>query len=276
MIVDDHCIEILHEKSPVNLPWKELDIDVVLECTGSFTDRRTAEAHIKRGAKKLIFSQPADNDIDATVVYGINHHRLRPDHTIISNASCTSNCIIPIIYLLDKHLVVEAGTITTIHSAMLDQPILDSYNKDLRKTRSAMQSIIPVRTELNKGIERILPRMMNKIETLAIRVPTTDVSLMDANLLVREETTREAVNRLLMDYSKNSLKGILGYSDEELVSCDFIGDCRSSIVDLSQTRVGGKHLVKVLTWFDNEWGYSNRMLDTTLAVSGKDPNHSIG
>lgn len=271
MMVDGQLIRILHEKSPADLPWKELNVDVVLECTGSYTDRRSAEAHIKSGARKLIFSQPADHDIDATVVYGINHQQLRPEHTIISNASCTSNCIIPIIHLLDKHFSVEAGAITTIHSAMLDQPILDSYNKDLRKTRSAMQSIIPVRTELNKGIERILPRMKNKIETLAIRVPTTDVSLMDANLLVRQATSREEVNLLLMEYAENDLKGILGYSNEELVSCDFIRDSRSSIVDLSQTRVGGKHLVKVLTWFDNEWGYANRMLDTTLVAFGKVP-----
>ncbi len=269
MIVEDQKIRVIHEKSPEKLPWKDLDIDVVLECTGTFIDRKTAQIHINSGAKKLIFSQPADNDIDATIVYGINHHVIQPTHTIISNASCTSNCIIPIIYILDKHFTVEAGTITTIHSAMLDQPILDSYNRDLRKTRSAMQSIIPVKTELNKGIDKILPQMDKKIETLAIRVPTTDVSLMDANLSVREETTIEEVNDLIKEYSVNSLKGILGYCDEELVSCDFIRDTRSSIVDLSQTRVGSKRLVKILTWFDNEWGYSNRMLDTTLTAMGK-------
>jgi glyceraldehyde-3-phosphate dehydrogenase type I len=269
MIVNGRRIRVLHEKSAGNLPWDELGIDVVLECTGSFTCREKAEEHIKSGAKKLIFSQPADNDIDATVIYGINHHVLQPGHTIISNASCTSNCIIPIIHILDKHFTVEAGTVTTIHSAMLDQPILDSYNKDLRKTRSAMQSIIPVKTELHKGIDKILPHLAGKFETLAIRVPTTDVSLMDAAIAVQEETSIEDVNRLIVKYSANSMKGVLGATSEELVSCDFIGDSRSSIVDLSQTRVAGKKLVKVLTWFDNEWGYSNRMLDTTLVATGR-------
>ena len=270
MVVDGAKIRFLHEKSAENLPWKELGIDVVLECTGTFTCREKAQAHINSGAKKLIFSQPADSDIDATVVYGINHHLLQSGHTIISNASCTSNCIIPIIYILDKHFTVEAGTVTTIHSAMLDQPILDSYNKDLRKTRSAMQSIIPVKTELHKGIDRILPHLTGKFETLAIRVPTTDVSLMDANIAVREETSIEEVNHLISKYSINSMKGILGVTNEELVSCDFIGDQRSSIVDLSQTRVANKKLVKILTWFDNEWGYSNRMLDTTLVATGRE------
>ena len=266
MFVDEQQIHVLHEKEIENLPWEELDVDVLLECTGTFSDRQTAQMHLDRGAKRLIFSHPADSDVDYTVIDGINEDGLKPEHKIVSNASCTSNCIVPIVHILDKHLTVEAGTITTIHSAMLDQPILDSYNKDLRKTRSAMQSIIPVQTELNKGIERILPHLKDKIETLAIRVPTTDVSLMDANLIVSQNTSAEEVNNLIKKYSTNSLERILGYSDEELVSCDFIRDTRSSIVDLSQTRVGGSKLVKVLTWFDNEWGYSNRMLDTTLSV----------
>lgn len=269
ILVDDQSILVIHEKSPELLPWKELGIDAVLECTGTFTDRQTAQRHLVSGAKKLIFSQPADSDIDATIVYGINHQSLRSEDRIISNASCTSNCIIPIIHLLDKQFGVAAGTITTIHSAMLDQPILDSYNNDLRKTRSAIQSIIPVTTELHKGIERLLPQMKDKIETLAIRVPTTDVSLMDANLLVERDTDINEVNQLIQEYAANGLKGVLGYSDEELVSCDFIRDSRSSIVDLSQTRVAGKRLVKILTWFDNEWGYSNRMLDTTLTALEK-------
>lgn len=269
MLVGDQSIKVYHERDPGQLPWKELDIDIVLECTGTYTDRKTALKHIYRGAKRLIFSQPADSDIDATVVFGINHHELKPEHTIISNASCTSNCTIPIIYLLDKHFGLEAATTTTIHSLMLDQPILDSYNKDLRKTRSAMQSIIPVTTELHLGIERILPQTKGKIETLAIRVPTTDVSLMDMNLFVKEKTNAQEVNSLIQQYAHNSLHGILGYSDEQLVSCDFIKDTHSSIVDLSQTRVSGDRMIKILTWFDNEWGYSNRMLDTALAAAGR-------
>lgn len=275
MIVDNHRIKILHQASPQQLPWKDLGIDLLLECTGSFIDRETAEAHLRSGARKLMFSQPADNSIDTTIVYGINHQQLSPEHRIISNASCTSNCIIPIIHLLDKHYSVEAATITTIHSAMLDQPILDSYNKDPRKTRSAMQSIIPVKTELHKGIEKILPQMQDRVESLAIRVPTTNVSMMDANFWVNREASSTAVNELIREYADNSLKGILGYSEEELVSCDFIRDPRSSIVDLSQTRVAGQRLVKIQTWFDNEWGYSNRMLDTALAIFGKPPVISV-
>ncbi len=266
LTIGEDQILVLKEKSPKNLPWRDLKVDVVLECTGSFTDRNTAEEHLKSGSKKLIFSQPADNDIDATIVYGINQYLLRPEHTVISNASCTTNCIIPILHALDKHLGIDSGTITTIHSAMHDQPVIDAYNSDLRKTRSAIQSIIPVSTALNRGIEKILPKMTNKFETLAIRVPTANVSIMDANILVKKDTTAKAVNQLIKTYSENELKGILGYTEEHLVSCDFNHDSRSAIMDANQTRVSGSRLVKILTWFDNEWGYANRMLDTTLSA----------
>ncbi|MCP4752441.1 MAG: type I glyceraldehyde-3-phosphate dehydrogenase [Proteobacteria bacterium] len=268
LVVGRDSILVLNEESPEMLPWKELNVDVVLECTGSYTDRPTAEKHLESGAGKLIFSQPADHDADATIVYGINHHLLKPEHTVISNASCTTNCIIPILHTLDRALGIYKGTVTTIHSAMHDQPIIDAYNSDLRKTRSAIQSIIPVSTELNKGIERIIPSLKDRFETLAIRVPTTNVSLMDANILVEKDTSADQINEILQEAADGSLKGILGYTDEQLVSCDFNHDPRSSIVDCNQTRVSGTRLVKVLTWFDNEWGYANRMLDTTLAAVG--------
>lgn len=264
LIINGEKILVFNETDPQNLPWKELGIDVVLECTGAYSDRGTAEQHLKSGAKKLIFSQPANSDMDATIVHGINHHTLKPEHSIISNASCTTNCIVPILSVLDESLGIEHGTITTIHSAMNDQPILDAYDSDLRKTRSAIQSIIPVSTELNKGIDRVCPSLHGKFETLAIRVPTTNVSIMDLTVTVKKSTTASEVNQIIKEASQGPLNEILGVTEEQLVSCDFVHDSRSAIVDACQTRVSGSKLVKVLAWFDNEWGFANRMLDTTI------------
>lgn len=266
MRIGDDFIHLFQEKSIVNLPWKDLDVDVVLDCTGIYNDREDAELHLLSGAGKVIFSHPAKDEMDATVVFGINHDSLRADHTIISNASCTTNCLIPILHILDTRLGIESGSTTTIHSAMHDQPVIDAYNRDLRKTRSALHSIIPVSTSLERGISRILPHMAGRFETLAIRVPTTNVSIMDIALVVAKDTDAAAVNEMLVQASKNGLNGILGVSDEQLVSCDFNHDPRSAIIDLLQTRVSGNRLVKIQAWFDNEWGYSNRMLDTTLAA----------
>ncbi|WDP89484.1 MAG: erythrose-4-phosphate dehydrogenase [Desulfobacter sp.] len=266
MMIGDDFIHLFQEKNIVNLPWKDLNVDVVLDCTGIFNDREAAELHFLSGAYKVIYSHPAKDEMDATVVYGINHQALKPYHSIISNASCTTNCLIPILDVVDRSLGIECGTVTTIHSAMHDQPVIDAYNKDLRKTRSALQSIIPVSTSLEKGIGRILPHLDGKFETLAIRVPTVNVSIMDITVNVHAPTSVEAVNRMLCTAAENELSGILGVSDEELVSCDFNHDPRSSIVDLPQTRVAGRRMVKVQAWFDNEWGYSNRMLDTTIAA----------
>ncbi|MBU0463557.1 MAG: type I glyceraldehyde-3-phosphate dehydrogenase [Proteobacteria bacterium] len=266
LIIGKNRIKIFQEKNIVNIPWKDLNIDIVLDCTGVYKDRESAELHLLSGAKKVIFSQPAADEIDATIVYGVNHHVLKKDHTIISNASCTTNCVIPVLYVLDQNLGIESGTITTIHSAMHDQPVIDAYNPDLRKTRSAMLSIIPVNTALEKGISKILPSMEGKFETLAIRVPTTNVSIMDIVILVKSDTDIKAVNNMLTKASEQGLKDILGVTDEHLVSCDFNHDPRSSIIDLHQTRVSRKRLVKIQAWFDNEWGYSNRMLDTTIAA----------
>ncbi|MBU1342391.1 MAG: erythrose-4-phosphate dehydrogenase [Proteobacteria bacterium] len=266
LIIGQDRIKIFQEKNIVNLPWKDLKIDAVLDCTGIYNDRQAAELHLLSGAKKVIYSQPAIDEMDATIVYGVNHHILKKEHTMISNASCTTNCVIPVLHVLDQSLGIESGSITTIHSAMHDQPVIDAYNSDLRKTRSALQSIIPVNTALEKGISKILPTMEGKFETLAIRVPTTNVSIMDIALLVKTDTDIKTVNKALINASENQLKDILGVTDEHLVSCDFNHDPRSSVIDLYQTRVSKKRLVKVQAWFDNEWGYSNRMLDTTIAA----------
>lgn len=255
-------ISLLRQGNIDDIDWAAHDIDLVLECTGSFTDRETAEKHLAQGARRVLFSQPAQADVDATVVFGINHNVLRAEHRVVSNASCTTNAIVPIIRALDDALGVEAGTITTIHSAMNDQPVLDAYHHtDLRKTRASSQSIIPVDTGLARGLERILPSLAGRFTAQALRVPTLNVSALDLTVQVRSATDENAVNRLLRAVAESGFSGVLGYTEEPLASCDFNHDPRSSIVDASQTRVSAGHLVKVLTWFDNEWGYANRMLD---------------
>ena len=262
LTVGGQVITLLRQPDIRTLPWTELGVDMVLECTGAFSDRATAELHLQRGAGRVLFSQPAQADVDATVVYGINHRILEPDHAVVSNASCTTNGIVPVIKALDDALGIESGTITTIHSAMNDQPVLDAYHHtDLRKTRAASQSIIPVDTALAVGIERILPALAGRFTAQALRVPTLNVSAMDLTVQVGRDVDVASVNRILAEASAASFDGVLGYTEEPLASCDFNHDPRSSIVDASQTRVSGTRLVKVLTWFDNEWGYANRMLD---------------
>jgi glyceraldehyde-3-phosphate dehydrogenase type I len=221
--------------------------------------------HLRRGARRVLFSQPADADVDATVVFGTNHAELAARHAIASAASCTTNCIVPVIDTLDRMLGVESGVITTIHSAMNDQPVLDAYhNTDLRKTRAALQSIIPVDTGLASGIGRVLPRLAGRFEAQAMRVPTLNVSAIDLSVVLCRDTDAAGVNAVLRQAAEGALAGILGYTEEPLASCDFIHDPRSGVVDASQTRVSGRRLAKVLTWFDNEWGYANRMLDVAL------------
>lgn len=260
--LDGDAIALLNHPNIDALPWKALGVDLVLECTGAFSDRATAEQHLRQGAGKVLFSQPAQADVDQTVVYGVNQRELSAAHRIASNASCTTNGILPVIKALDDVVGIEYGTITTIHSAMNDQPVLDAYHHtDLRKTRAASQSIIPVDTELARGIERILPNMAGRFTAQALRVPTLNVSALDLTVLTRQDTDVAAINRILREASQSSFDGVLGYTEELLASCDFNHDPRSSIVDASQTRVSGRRLVKVLTWFDNEWGYANRMLD---------------
>ena len=210
----------------------------------------------------VLFSQPGRDDVDATVVYGVNHRELRAAHRIVSSASCTTNGIVPVISVLERAVGIASGTITTIHSAMNDQPVLDAYHHtDLRKTRAASQSIIPVDTGLARGVERILPAMAGRFTAQALRVPTLNVSAMDLTVLARRDTTEGDVNRALYSAAQTDFEGVLGYTEEPLASCDFNHDARSCVVDASQTRVSGGRLVKVLIWFDNEWGYANRMLE---------------
>ena len=262
MLVNEQAIQLIQRGSIKGLPWRELGVDVVLECTGAFDDRSTAAQHLEQGAGRVVFSQPARADVDATIVYGVNHQQLEPGHRIISSASCTTNGIVPVIKALDDAFGIESGTITTIHSAMNDQPVLDAYHHtDLRKTRAAGQSIIPVDTALAKGIERILPEMTGRFSAQALRVPTLNVSAMDLTVQVRDRVDEAQVNQALCSAAQQQFFGVLGYTEEPLASCDFNHDPRSSIVDAGQTRVSGGHLVKVLTWFDNEWAYANRMLD---------------
>ena len=267
--VNGDAITLLRQPDISDLPWGELGIDIVLECSGAFSDRATAEQHLRQGAGRVLFSQPGEPDVDATVVYGVNHEALQGDHRIVSAASCTTNAIVPVIRALHQSVGIDSGTITTIHSAMNDQPVLDAYHHtDLRKTRAASQSIIPVDTGLARGVERVLPEMAGRFTAQALRVPTLNVSALDLTVLTCSDTDTGAINRALHDAAQSGFKGVLGYTEEPLASCDFNHDGRSSIVDSSQTRVSGKRLVKVLTWFDNEWAYANRMLDVAAYWGG--------
>lgn len=262
LIVNGDEIRVFNEPDIAKIPWSELDVDLVMECSGAFKDRATAQLHIAAGAKKVLFSQPAESDVDNTLVYGSNHTTLKPDAEVVSNASCTTNCIVPVLKVLNEAFKIEAGAITTIHSAMNDQPVIDSYHDDdLRKTRSAMQSIIPVDTALSKGIERILPELSGLLETQAIRVPTLNVSLMDLTLSLASNTSVGEVNQVIKEASASLPTNVLGFTDEPLASCDFNHDPRSAIVDLNQTSVANGKLLKLFVWFDNEWAYANRMLD---------------
>ena len=266
LIINGESIEIFHIDKLDQLPWQNLDIDVVLECSGSFSDRHSAEKHLESGAKRVLFSQPAESDVDATIVYGFNHQTLTGNETIISSASCSTNCVVPVIKVLNDNFSVEGGVITTIHSAMNDQPVLDAYHHtDLRKTRAAMQSIIPVDTGLAMGIDRLMPELVGRFQAQAMRVPTLNVSAIDLSVLVNHKIDTEAVNQALATAAEGQFAGVLGYTEEPLASCDFNHDTRSGIVDASQTRVSQHKLIKVLVWFDNEWGYANRMLDTLLS-----------
>ena len=262
LIINGHAIRVLSEEDPDRLPWRALGIDLVLECSGSFKDRATAERHLAAGAGRLLFSQPAESDVDATIVSGINDDDLTPDVRVVSAASCTTNCLVPILTVLDEALGIEHGVTTTIHSAMNDQPVIDAYHQtDLRLTRSAMQSIVPVDTGLARGINRLMPHLAERFECLHVRVPTINVSAMDMSICVKRDTSASEVNRLLREASESRLPDLLGYTEEPMASIDFNHDPRSGIVDATQTRVAGGRLLKLLCWFDNEWGFANRMLD---------------
>jgi glyceraldehyde 3-phosphate dehydrogenase len=266
MVVNGDRIRVLANRNPAELPWGELKVDVVLECTGFFTTKEKASAHIKGGAKKVVISAPGGKDVDATIVYGVNHKTLKKEHTVISNASCTTNCLAPLVQPLHEKLGVVSGLMTTIHSYTNDQVLTDVYHEDLRRARSATQSMIPTKTGAASAVGLVLPELNGKLDGYAIRVPTINVSIVDLSFIAARETTVEEVNQILKDASEGELKGILEYNTLPLVSHDFNHNPASSSFDATLTKVSG-NLVKVSSWYDNEWGFSNRMLDTTVALA---------
>ncbi|MEN9756182.1 MAG: hypothetical protein RL755_369 [Pseudomonadota bacterium] len=266
MVIDGDRIRVLAERNPANLPWKELEVDVVHECTGLFTTKEKASAHIAAGAKKVIISAPGGEDVDATIVYGVNHLILKASDTVISNASCTTNCLAPLVKPLIDTIGVEHGLMTTIHSYTNDQVLTDVYHKDLRRARSATHSMIPTKTGAASAVGLVIPEMNGKLDGFAMRVPTINVSIVDLSFQAKRNTTKEEINDILKAASQGALKGILAYNDEPLVSSDFNHNPASSIYESSLTKVTGGNFVKVLSWYDNEWGFSNRMLDTSLAL----------
>ena len=265
LIIGNDHIKVLSESDPTKLPWGELKVDVVFECTGAFTDRDKAAGHLEAGAQKVLVSAPGKN-MDATVVFGINDHTLTPNHKIVSNASCTTNCLAPVVKPLHDALGIESGFMTTIHAYTNDQHLTDVYHSDLYRARSATQSMIPTQTGAAKAIGLVLPELAGKLDGMAVRVPTANVSLVDLTIVTKRETTVVEVNSIMQEMALNNLRGILGYTEQPLVSIDFNHTTYSSIFDASHTRVRG-NLVKVLSWYDNEWGFSNRMLDTCLALT---------
>lgn len=265
LTINGDPIRVFAERSPENLPWKELGIDLVMECTGHFTQKEKAATHLKAGAKKVLISAPASGEVDATIVYGVNHTILKPEHTIVSNASCTTNCLVPLVKPLHDQLTIVSGLMNTIHAYTNDQVLTDVYHTDLRRARSATHSLIPTKTGAASAIGLVLPELKGKLDGFAIRVPTINVSLVDLTCTVSRETTIEEVNAILKTAAQGNLKGILDVNTEPLVSIDFNHNPASCIFDTTQTKVIGK-LVKVLGWYDNEWGFSNRMLDTACAM----------
>ncbi|RVU37250.1 erythrose-4-phosphate dehydrogenase [Rheinheimera riviphila] len=265
-------IALFHQEDAATLPWQQLQVDIVMECTGVYSTRADAMLHLQAGAQKVLFSHPAGQDIDATVIYGINHQQLTPTMRVVSAGSCTTNCIIPVLSVLDQNFGVESGTITTIHASMNDQQVIDAYHPDLRRTRAASHSIIPVDTKLALGIERIMPHLAGRFEAIAVRVPTLNVTAMDLSVTLHQDVTVAAINAALKQAGQQLLPQILDYTEEPLVSVDFNHDPHSCIVDGSQTRVSHKRLVKCLVWCDNEWGFANRMIDTARAMMQSDPS----
>ena len=267
MVVNGDRIRVLANRNPAELPWKDLGVDVVMECTGFFTSKEKASAHLAGGAKKVLISAPGGKDVDGTIVYGVNHQTLKASHTVISNASCTTNCLAPLVKPLHDAIGLESGLMTTIHSYTNDQVLTDVYHEDLRRARSATQSMIPTKTGAAAAVGLVMPELNGKLDGFAMRVPTINVSVVDLSFVAKKPTTVDEVNAVLKAASEGELKGILGYSTEPLVSIDFNHNPLSSVFDATQTRVSPDgRLVKVLSWYDNEWGFSNRMLDTTVAL----------
>ncbi|HEY5827621.1 MAG TPA: type I glyceraldehyde-3-phosphate dehydrogenase [Hyphomicrobiaceae bacterium] len=258
-------IKVLAERDPKKLPWKSLGIDIVLECTGIFTDKEKAVAHIEAGAKRVLVSAPSKG-ADLTVVYGVNHDKLKPEHKIVSNASCTTNCLAPVAKVLNDLVGIKSGFMTTIHAYTNDQNVLDQAHKDMRRARAAAVNMIPTSTGAAAAVGLVLPELKGKLDGTAIRVPTPNVSVVDLKFIPGRETSVDEINKAMEQASKQQLKGILGVTNEPLVSIDFNHNPMSSTFDLTQTQIVDGRLVRVLSWYDNEWGFSNRMSDTAVAM----------
>jgi glyceraldehyde 3-phosphate dehydrogenase len=259
-------IKVTAERDPAKLPWKELKVDVALECTGLFTKKETAGKHIEAGAKRVLISAPGDG-VDMTVVFGVNHDQLEAKHTVVSNASCTTNCLAPVAYVLNKAIGIERGFMTTVHAYTSDQALADTLHRDLRRARAATLSMIPTSTGAAKALGLVLPELKGKLDGTSIRVPTANVSMIDFKFVAPRKTTADEVNAAVEAATKdNRLKGILAVNKAQLVSCDFNHNSASSTFDMTQTQVVDGTLVRVLSWYDNEWGFSNRMLDTAAAM----------
>jgi glyceraldehyde 3-phosphate dehydrogenase len=266
LVVNGDRIRVLAERDPAKLPWGELGVDVVLECTGLFKTRETASKHLAAGAKKVLISAPAGKEVDATIVYGVNHDTLKASDALVSNASCTTNCLAPLVKPLHEKIGVVNGLMTTIHAYTNDQVLTDVFHKDLRRARSATMSMIPTKTGAAAAVGLVLPELAGKLDGFSVRVPTINVSLVDLTFTAARETSIEEINDVLRQAADGGLAGVLGYSDGPLVSIDFNHNPASSTYDATLTRVIDGTLVKVCSWYDNEWGFSNRMLDTTLAM----------
>ena len=266
MVVNGDRIKVFAQRDPAQIPWGSLGVDVVLESTGFFTSKEKASAHLKGGARKVIISAPGGKDVDATVVFGVNHRTLKASHTVISNASCTTNCLAPLVKPLHDAIGVVSGLMTTVHAYTNDQVLTDVFHEDLRRARSATHSMIPTKTGAAAAVGLVLPELNGKLDGYAIRVPTINVSIVDLSFISARDTTVDEVNGIMKKASESAdLKGILGYNKGPLVSVDFNHDPRSSVFDATLTKVSGR-LVKVSSWYDNEWGFSNRMLDVAIAL----------
>jgi glyceraldehyde 3-phosphate dehydrogenase len=267
MVVNNDRIRVVAERDPAKLPWRQLGIDIVMECTGLFTSKAKASAHLQAGARKVIISAPGEKDVDRTVVYGVNHKSLKDSDAVISNASCTTNCLAPLVKALDDRIGVVSGLMTTIHSYTNDQVLTDVYHKDLRRARSATHNQIPTKTGAAAAVGLVLPHLNGKLDGFSIRVPTINVSLVDLTFVAKKKTSIDEVNAAVKQAADGDLKGILEYSGEPLVSSDFNHNPASSVFDATITKVSDGNLVKVYSWYDNEWGFSNRMLDVAVAFA---------
>ncbi|HEX6321055.1 MAG TPA: type I glyceraldehyde-3-phosphate dehydrogenase [Burkholderiales bacterium] len=266
IVVGDDRIKVVAERDPAKLPWKALGVDMVLECTGLFTSKAKAGAHLQAGARKVIISAPGEKDVDRTIVYGVNHQSLKAADTVISNASCTTNCLAPLVKAIDDRIGISCGLMNTIHSFTNDQVLTDVFHKDLRRARSAVHNMVPTKTGAAAAVGLVLPYLNGKLDGYSIRVPTINVSIVDLTFVAKKPTTVEEINKAVKQASETDLKGILEYTTEQLVSSDFNHNPASSIFDAGLTRVSEGTLVKVSSWYDNEWGFSNRMLDAVIAL----------